>query len=1236
MWILSIAPCAAQDAGTLVFLDGFATEDLSRWKGHVEAGCAREIVPDGYEQTAGQALVSLSGRRVSTSRQWPNMPAGNVSVDLRVKADRLAAGARVAVALEWSNKDGPKHALLSIEKAGHWQELHLAGTLDQASSVTLTVTLEGGLGRVVIDTVRVFGKAPRATAALVPDAVVLEGEAPGVAGRTVVLKAPDDQETFTIRTSLVDHSNRSRVLASQDVKMLARDPKPLSASWRLELPKARKLYLLVSEILFKEKEGEQEQEKVAGSVETMIVDRRSILGRDGGRPAVSLDGLWRGALSEDAGAWLRLRLPTRIRLPRDSDSLYLSRSFVLPKPEEGGRWELVLPRTGGLAEVMIGGRKVASASGGGGLRVDVTEFSGADRQQDLLVRVSAAAGETVGMGSARFEQVPLIRISDLSVAPAAAERTVSFRCTVVNNDERARQFALEAALHGESGPLGASDMPSDQLISLDPGQKRVVTVDVPAEGVPAWMPGIGRLCTVVVRLHSAGKIKDSYEVVKGFRELALGEGVLTVSGVIFPLRIHRFDEPGEGFVSVRSSIDVAAKWRRQGRNAVMGDSASIPDPLLDACDFVGMGVICGLSEGALSRDDAMQPGISSLRKRPSVVTWAVSSAEEVALIREIDGTRPVAASSPGGDILLCTSGGPLEGDSSPHRIVLSVGGAPPRDAREAALLLGEKDFGEDDFLPKAVARYYRDLAREYRGSPLVGFEMVASDELSQQAATDALSGVQLFFLTEERSFHAGKEAKIPVMVSCDEPSGAKVEIEWRVDVVNRRVAGGSASETVQPGTRWISDLTFDAPASGQRGTMDLTVTVSHGRVSRTQTRVLAVFPGPAAIKTARPVGLICPGDEAGGTLDALGAAHQMIDTPAQVSSKRFDVIVVGAMDDQDWSRFDAVLDVFAREGGRVVLLSQTTLGGSFARWGEVAAARAGARVFVRAWGHPLLAGLEEGDLNLGDAQGPPLSLAPGSAARSVLVSPSARGRMETVLAEGRHGKGMLVFCQIDLMGAAASHPAGRWLLRSILVEASAFKGNGRVRAALLADQGSLADALGDLPLRIDAADLGTKGVRVAMLDASATISGEAWTAIAQWVNGGGLLYVYDVDKSTAAALSKALGRAVVAVPRATTRLGAKMGEPLMWGISPRWFTWTEGTSVRGAVRATGAQEVISPGALVMVTMGSGRVVMDQVRWCDAPEAERAGARAYGLTLLGNLGVDVSLQRRAGASQPASQ
>ena len=76
--------------------------------------------------------------------------------------------------------------------------------------------------------------------------------------------------------------------------------------------------------------------------------------------------------------------------------------------------------------------------------------------------------------------------------------------------------------------------------------------------------------------------------------------------------------------------------------------------------------------------------------------------------------------------------------------------------------------------------------------------------------------------------------------------------------------------------------------------------------------------------------------------------------------------------------------------------------------------------------------------------------------------------------------------------------------------------------------------------------------------------------------------------------------------------------------------------MRGAVRATGAQEVISPGALVMVTMGSGRVVMDQVRWCDAPEAERAGARAYGLTLLGNLGVDVSLQRRAGASQPASQ
>jgi len=245
--------------------------------------------------------------------------------------------------------------------------------------------------------------------------------------------------------------------------------------------------------------------------------------------------------------------------------------------------------------------------------------------------------------------------------------------------------------------------------------------------------------------------------------------------------------------------------------------------------------------------------------------------------------------------------------------------------------------------------------------------------------------------------------------------------------------------------------------------------------------------------------------------------------------------------------------------------------------------------------------------------------------------------METLLAEARHGKGMFVFCQIDLPSAAmSSHPAGQWLLRNVLVEANAFKANGRSRAGLLTGEGSLARALDGLTVKMDAADLGKRGVSVAMLDGSTKISNEAWSAIARWVNGGGFLYVYDADAATAATLSKALGRTVVAGTPAKSRLSAKMREPLMWGISPRWFSWAEGNSVRATVRAVDAHEVISPGMLVILTVGPGRVVMDQVRWCDAPESERAAARAYGLTLLGNLGVDVSSPAPAAGSQPASE
>ena len=337
-----------------------------------------------------------------------------------------------------------------------------------------------------------------------------------------------------------------------------------------------------------------------------------------------------------------------------------------------------------------------------------------------------------------------------------------------------------------------------------------------------------------------------------------------------------------------------------------------------------------------------------------------------------------------------------------------------------------------------------------------------------------IGGKPAAFTSKDHNFRPGETLEKQLIIINNSRETVTCDCTWSLGLP--RAATGSAKATVATGQQERIPLRFDLPAALAPGQYELTATVSFS-TGETQKDSFAIHvlraPSPATVNAR--IAVFDPTGETGKLLDGMGVRAEPVQASADLSA--YDVLVCGKA---AFTLDGAGPDVSrVRDGLKVVVFEQTPEVLE-KRFGFRVAAYGLRRVFERVPDHPLLAGLAPE--NLRDWRGEATILPPrlkyemsqayrlstptvrwcdievpriwrcgnrGNVA-SALIEKPARGNFLPILDGGyslqysplmeyREGKGMILFCQMDVTGRTESDPAAETLTSNIIRYVSAWK-----------------------------------------------------------------------------------------------------------------------------------------------------------------------------------------------------
>jgi hypothetical protein len=334
-----------------------------------------------------------------------------------------------------------------------------------------------------------------------------------------------------------------------------------------------------------------------------------------------------------------------------------------------------------------------------------------------------------------------------------------------------------------------------------------------------------------------------------------------------------------------------------------------------------------------------------------------------------------------------------------------------------------------------------------------------------------IAGKPAAFTSKDHTFFPGETVEKQIIVINNSRETVECENEWSLALP--QAASGRKKVTVPTGQQERIPLRFDLPPKLAPGSYELTATskFSNGETQR-DTFSIDVLPHPAASSLTAKAALFDPKGETTELLSKLGIRSQSVDAGADLSG--YDVLIVGK---SALTPDGAAPDINrVRDGLKVVIFEQTS---------DVLEKRFGFRVeeyglrqvFPRVPDHPLLAGISAEQLR--DWRGDATILSPrlkydlrprygptvqwcglevprlwrcgnrGNVA-SVLIEKPASGDFLPVadggyslqyspLMEYREGKGMVLFCQLDVTNRTESDPAAETLVQNIFRRVSTWK-----------------------------------------------------------------------------------------------------------------------------------------------------------------------------------------------------
>jgi hypothetical protein len=400
------------------------------------------------------------------------------------------------------------------------------------------------------------------------------------------------------------------------------------------------------------------------------------------------------------------------------------------------------------------------------------------------------------------------------------------------------------------------------------------------------------------------------------------------------------------------------------------------------------------------------------------------------------------------------------------------------------------------------------------------------------------------FTSMDHNFRPGETVEKQLIVINNSRETVSCECRWSLGLPEPATANKKIS--VQTGEQERIPLRFDLPAALDAGMYDLTATIRFGNgQAQKDSFAINVLPRPSALLSNVRIALFDPKGETGKMLAPLSVRFQNVDANTDLSP--YDVLIVGKEALTSGGPGPDVGRV--REGLKVVVFEQTSKVLE-QRFGFRVAEYGLRQVFKRVPDHPLLAGFEIDHLRdwrgeatilpprleytLRPRHGPTVRWCGIEVARvwrcgcrgnvaSVVIEKPARGDFLPILDGGyslqysplleyREGKGMVLFCQVDVTGRTESEPAAEALIRNIVQHVSAWKPPSRRSALYVGDPaGKKHLESAGLSLRpYDKSELALDSVLIASPGGGMKLASDA-ASIGDWLKHGGNLLVIGLD-----------------------------------------------------------------------------------------------------------------------------
>lgn len=413
------------------------------------------------------------------------------------------------------------------------------------------------------------------------------------------------------------------------------------------------------------------------------------------------------------------------------------------------------------------------------------------------------------------------------------------------------------------------------------------------------------------------------------------------------------------------------------------------------------------------------------------------------------------------------------------------------------------------------------------------------------------------YTSKDHNFLPGEMVHKQLIVINNSRVPATFECAWSADL--RGIAPGGTKGSIETGEEQRIPLDFAIPADAAPGPCKLTATVKFGTgESQEDSFRIDVMQQAPSQSAGLKMALFDPEGETGKLLDGMKIPYQAVDAKADLSG--FDILVVGRKALTADGPAPNIMRV--RDGLRVIVFEQTC-DALTKRLGFRAGEQGLRRVFKRVPDSPLLAGLDTD--NLHDWRGNATLLQDqitypfkesgeedmvewcgakvshiwrcgclGSVS-SVLIEKPACGNFLPIVDGGwgleysplmvySEGKGMVLFCQMDVTGRTESDPAAETLAANIVRYVLDWRPTETARNAVYAGDPAGERHLkhsGIVPAAYEPGKLSPRDVLVVGIGGGKTLAADA-QSLAAFINGGGKVLALGLDEGEAQTLLSAV------------------------------------------------------------------------------------------------------------------